>query len=92
MSQALSFATSSTGRGASGALRAVGRFAGRRRFGGRWCVVSHPRSDRPRLLGGRPGLRLMVLPYPYDTLPEDAVRAHAQALFPQLLEALGATV
>ncbi|MCU1343954.1 MAG: hypothetical protein JWL70_220 [Acidimicrobiia bacterium] len=42
--------------------------------------------------GGRPGLRLMVLPYPYDTLSEDAVRAHAQALFPQLLEALGATV
>ncbi|MGE0308749.1 MAG: hypothetical protein AB7N61_05885 [Acidimicrobiia bacterium] len=42
--------------------------------------------------GGRPGLRVMVLPYPYDTLPEDEVRAHAKRLFPTLLEVLGATV
>ncbi|MDO8364178.1 MAG: hypothetical protein Q7V88_14890 [Actinomycetota bacterium] len=42
--------------------------------------------------GGRPGLRVMVLPYPYDTLPEEQVRAHARALFPQLLAVLGATV
>jgi hypothetical protein len=40
--------------------------------------------------GGRPGLRVMVLPYPYDTLPEDEVRGHARALFPQLLQTLGA--
>jgi hypothetical protein len=42
--------------------------------------------------GGRPGLRLVVLPYPYDTQPEAEVRAHARASFPKLLEVLGATV
>ena len=42
--------------------------------------------------GGRPGLRLVVLPYPYDTLPEEEVRAHARAAFPELLDTLGATV
>jgi hypothetical protein len=42
--------------------------------------------------GGRPGLRVCVLPYPYDTLPQDEVRAHAQAEFARLLEVLGATV
>jgi hypothetical protein len=42
--------------------------------------------------GGRPGLRVMVLPYPFDTLTEDEVRGHARRLFPQLLEVLGATV
>jgi hypothetical protein len=42
--------------------------------------------------GGRPGLRVVVLPYPYDTLPEDEVRAHARASFPQLLATLGASV
>jgi hypothetical protein len=42
--------------------------------------------------GGRPGLRVMVLPYPFDTLTEEEVRAHARNLFPQLLEVLGATV
>jgi hypothetical protein len=39
---------------------------------------------------GRPGLRLAVLPYPYDTLPEAEVRAHARAAYPRLLEAMGA--
>jgi hypothetical protein len=42
--------------------------------------------------GGRPGLRLLVLPYPYDTLAEAEVRAHARTSFSQLLEVLGATV
>lgn len=42
--------------------------------------------------GGRPGLRVIVLPYPYDTLPEADVRAHARAAFPQVLEVLGARV
>jgi hypothetical protein len=42
--------------------------------------------------GGRPGMRVMVLPYPYDTLAEDEVRAHAANLFPELLATLGATV
>jgi len=42
--------------------------------------------------GGRPGLRVMVLPYPFDTLSEEEVRAHARSLFPQLLDVLGATV
>jgi hypothetical protein len=41
---------------------------------------------------GRPGLRVVVLPYPYDTLPEEEVRAHARAAFPRLIEVLGATV
>lgn len=42
--------------------------------------------------GGRPGLRVIVLPYPYDTLPEAEVRAHARAAFPKVLEVLGARV
>jgi hypothetical protein len=42
--------------------------------------------------GGRPGLRVVVLPYPYDTLQEDEVRAHARAAYPQLLEVLGVSV
>jgi len=42
--------------------------------------------------GGRPGLRLMVLPYPYDTLSDDEVRTHARTLFPQLLQTLEATL
>ena len=54
------------------------------------------RAFRPlgRLLaadGGRPGLHVVVLPFPFDTLPEAEVRAHARALFPRLLEVLGAT-
>jgi len=42
--------------------------------------------------GGRPGLRLVVLPYPYDTLSDDEVREHARTLFPQLLQTLEATL
>jgi hypothetical protein len=42
--------------------------------------------------GGRPGLRLTVLPYPFDTLAEAEVRAHARAAFPQLAKVLGALV
>lgn len=40
--------------------------------------------------GGRAGLRLLELPYPYDTMPEDEVRAHARDAFPRLLDVLGA--
>jgi hypothetical protein len=40
---------------------------------------------------GRPGLRILVLPYPLDTRPEDEVRAVARALWPDALTALGAT-
>jgi hypothetical protein len=39
--------------------------------------------------GGRPGMRVTVLPYPYSTLDEQTVRAHARAEFPQLLSVLG---
>jgi hypothetical protein len=39
---------------------------------------------------GRPGLRLLVLPFSLHTLPEDEVRRAARALFPGLLENLGA--
>jgi hypothetical protein len=42
--------------------------------------------------GGRAGLRVTVLPYPYSTLDEPTVRAHAKDAFPQLLSQLGATV
>jgi len=41
---------------------------------------------------GRSGLRLIVLPFSLHTLSEQEVRAHARALFPRLLENLGATV
>ncbi|MEX5636847.1 hypothetical protein [Parafrankia sp. FMc2] len=41
---------------------------------------------------GRPGLRLIVLPFSVHTLPEDEVRAHARALYRRLLENLGASV
>jgi hypothetical protein len=40
---------------------------------------------------GRPGLRVLELPYPLDTRPEDEVRAIARDTFPRLLEVLGAT-
>jgi hypothetical protein len=42
--------------------------------------------------GGRPGLRVTVLPYPYSTLDEPTVRDHAKRSFAQLLDVLGATV
>lgn len=42
--------------------------------------------------GGRPGLRVTVLPYPYSTLPEPVVREHARNAFGQLADVLGATV
>ena len=42
--------------------------------------------------GGRPGLRVTVLPYPYSTLDEQTVRAHARAEFAQLVDVLGASV
>jgi hypothetical protein len=39
---------------------------------------------------GRPGLRVHVLPYPLDSLPEAEVRAIARAHWPQILETMGA--
>jgi hypothetical protein len=42
--------------------------------------------------GGRPGMRVTVLPYPYSTLDEAIVREHARNEFSQLLQVLGATV
>jgi hypothetical protein len=41
--------------------------------------------------GGRAGLRVTVLPYPYSTLDEATVRDHARREFAQLLDVLGAT-
>ena len=41
---------------------------------------------------GRPGLRVHVLPYPLESLPEDEVRAIARAHWPQVLQTLGAIV
>jgi hypothetical protein len=40
---------------------------------------------------GRPGLRVHVLPYPLEPLPEAEVRAIARDHWPKLLDALGAT-
>ena len=39
---------------------------------------------------GRPGLRVLVLPYPLETRPEAEVRAIARERNPELLEVLGA--
>jgi hypothetical protein len=39
---------------------------------------------------GRPGLRMLVLPYPLDTRPETEVRAIAEDTWPDLLAVLGA--
>jgi hypothetical protein len=41
---------------------------------------------------GRPGLRVHVLPYPLESLPEAEVRAIAQTHWPLVLSTLGATV
>ncbi len=38
---------------------------------------------------GRAGLRLLVLPYPLESRPEDEVRAIAREHWPALLRALG---
>jgi hypothetical protein len=41
---------------------------------------------------GRPGLRVHVLPYPLESLPEAAVRAIAREHWPLVLATLGASV
>jgi hypothetical protein len=41
---------------------------------------------------GRPGLRVLVLPYPLESLPENEVRAIAREHWPRVLQALGAVV
>jgi hypothetical protein len=41
---------------------------------------------------GRPGLRVHVLPYPLESLPEAEVRAIARAHWPLVVETLGAVV
>ena len=41
---------------------------------------------------GRPGLRVHVLPYPLESLPEHQVRAIAREHWPLVLQALGAIV
>ena len=40
---------------------------------------------------GRPGLRVLVLPYPLETRPESEVRAIANVHWDALMDALGAT-
>ena len=39
---------------------------------------------------GRPGLRVHVLPYPLETLPEEKVREIAREHWPIVLQTLGA--
>ena len=41
---------------------------------------------------GRPGLRVHVLPYPLETLPEEQVRTIARDHWPLVLETLGASL
>ena len=48
--------------------------------------LSHTMSSN----AGRKDLRVLVLPYPLETLPEEEVRAIARDHFPKLLEVLGA--
>lgn len=38
---------------------------------------------------GRPGLRVLVLPYPLDTKPEEEVRAVGRAHYRSLLRTVG---
>ena len=42
--------------------------------------------------GNRPGLRIVPLPYPLNTLPEEEVRSIAREAFPSLMSILGVTV
>jgi hypothetical protein len=37
---------------------------------------------------GFPDLALIVVPHPFGTLTESAVRAHADAIFPDIIRAL----
>jgi hypothetical protein len=41
---------------------------------------------------GRPGLRVLVLPYPLETLPEERVREIARDHWPTVLQTLGAEI
>jgi hypothetical protein len=41
---------------------------------------------------GRPGLRMHVLPYPLESLPEEEVRSIARDHWPRVLSTLGASV
>jgi len=50
-------------------------------------VLAHTMSAN----AGRPGLRVHVLPYPLETLPEEEVRAIAREHWPLVLATLGAT-
>ena len=49
-------------------------------------VLSHTMANN----AGRQGLRVLVLPYPLETLPETEVREIARGHFPKLLEVRGA--
>lgn len=50
-----------------------------------------PIAARIAALEGRNALGRVVLPYPFEGLPEHDVRAHAIAAFPAVLTGLGAT-
>ena len=50
-------------------------------------VLAHTMSAN----AGRPGLRVYVLPYPLETLPEEDVRKIARDHWPLLLKTLGAS-
>jgi hypothetical protein len=58
------------------------------------AVVTQSFEDlayRMREHNNRPGLPVLVLPYPLDDQPEDQVRAVARQFYPRLLDLLGAT-
>jgi len=40
---------------------------------------------------GRSGLRIHVLPYPLESLPEETIREIAREHWPKLIKTLGAT-
>jgi hypothetical protein len=58
------------------------------------AIVTESFADLARQMAEhneRPGLNVLVLPYPIDHLPEEEIRAMARDHYPRLLELLGAT-
>lgn len=49
-----------------------------------------PIAERLATIEGAPALARLVLPYPFEGLPVDVVRAHARDAFPELVALLGA--
>ena len=58
------------------------------------AIVTESFADLARQMADhnqRPGLNVLVLPYPLDDLPEEEIRDVAREYYPRLLKMLGAT-